>query len=98
MKKDGFKLGLKEMLALFRHEGGKDFVSQWEDGAGRGEHVSAPGDNIALIAMSGKSGRSVMSSRAASVEQDDDAEDVVVRRRGGGQRSKGDGGVYGRRW
>jgi hypothetical protein len=28
MKKDAFKLGLKEMLELFRHDGGKDLVAE----------------------------------------------------------------------
>jgi hypothetical protein len=91
MKKDAFKLGVREMLALFRHEGGKDFVSQWEDGAGRGGNATAANAAGPLIVGNANS------SRAASVEKDEE-DDVVVRRRDGTQRSKGESGVYGRRW
>jgi len=92
MKKDAFKLGVKEMLALFRHDGSKDFVSQYEDGAGKGGGANGGNPNavLPLVMSSGQS------SRAVSVEKDDD--DVVVRRRGGPQKSKGESGVYGRRW
>jgi SNF2 family DNA or RNA helicase len=96
MKKDGLKLGIKEMLALFRRPGGTDYVSQWEDGAGRGGNVEVPGGTRVLPSLAG-SGRS---TRELSVEKDgEDDEDVVVRRRGGKEtKRKDDGGIYGRRW
>lgn len=33
MKKDAFKLGIKEMLDLFKHEGSIDYVGAYEKGS-----------------------------------------------------------------
>ena len=47
MKKGAFKLGIKEMLDLFKHEGSADYVGAYEQGPG---DEDAAGGNGGVLA------------------------------------------------